>query len=90
MEGGKTSVDREKKKGRRESEIQAHLNAERDGQENVEHAIIECEKWARMREECEVELGKRVNADNMMPKNEEGWMVIERNARDNNKNEMRV
>ena len=36
-------------------------------------------------------MGKRVNPDNMielMAKNEEGWMVIERNARDNNENEM--
>ena len=33
-----------------------------------------------MREECELEVGKRVNADNMiesMLKNEEGWMAIE-------------
>ena len=50
-------------------------------EENVEYAIFECDGWARVRKECEVELEKRVNADNMvdlMPKNEEGWMAIER------------
>ena len=48
-------------------------------EENVEHAT-ECDRWARVREDCEVQLGRRVSADNMnelMLKNEEGWMAIE-------------
>ena len=49
--------------------------------ENVEHAIFECNRWASVREECETEVGRRVNVDNMielMLKNEEGWIAIER------------
>ena len=50
-------------------------------EEDVEHAIFDCDRWARVREECEMELGMRVNADNIIEKmleNEEGWMAIER------------
>ncbi|KAJ3661606.1 hypothetical protein Zmor_005996 [Zophobas morio] len=50
-------------------------------EEDVEHAIFDCHRWTRVREECEVELGMRVNVDNMVEKmleSEEGWKVIER------------
>ncbi|KAJ3640617.1 hypothetical protein Zmor_027169 [Zophobas morio] len=50
-------------------------------EEDVEHAIFDCHRWTREREECEVELGMRVKVDNMVGKmleSEEGWKVIER------------
>ena len=35
-------------------------------EENVEHAIFKSDRWTRVKEECKVELGKSVNADNMI------------------------
>ena len=49
-------------------------------EEDVEHAIFGCDRWARVREECEMELGM-MNADNMienMLENQERWIAIER------------
>ena len=42
-------------------ELSAYWYCEEGVEENVEHTIFECDKWARVREDCEVEFGKRVN-----------------------------
>ncbi|KAJ3658820.1 hypothetical protein Zmor_010541 [Zophobas morio] len=64
------------------TECSACWYCEEGVEEDVEHAIFDCDRWARVREECEMELGMRVDADNMIDKmlenNEEGSIAIER------------
>ena len=59
-------------------------------EENLEHAIFECDRWTRVREECEMEVSKKVNVDNMIELMSKDEDINRKDASAHNKKEIQV